>query len=463
MTDTLSLQALVLAAGKGTRMKSTRAKVLHSAFELPLLEHVLRAIEEVGAEPLTVVVGHQGDLVEAAFKDRGVTFLRQEPQLGTGHAVRSARPVFARQPERQLLVVYGDMPLLRPATLRSLVEAHRAQSATVSLLTCVLDDPGAYGRIIRDSAGRVERIVEAADASPAERAVREINAGVYVFEVPPLLRALERLDDGNAQGELYLTDVVGNLARDGSRVEARPCLDPTEALGVNTLAELAQASELLRRRRLSALMAEGAIIERPDTVSVGPDAVVAADAVLRPFTLVEGRSVVGAGARVGPFARLVNCRVGEGAEILDHCLLRDCVVGPGASVGPCAHVRPESVIGAKAKVGNFVELKKTRLGDGSKAPHLSYLGDSSIGPRVNVGAGTITCNYDGVHKHPTEIEAGAFVGSNSTLVAPLKIGEGAYIAAGSTITEDVPGDALALGRARQVVKPGWAARRREQR
>jgi bifunctional UDP-N-acetylglucosamine pyrophosphorylase/glucosamine-1-phosphate N-acetyltransferase len=463
MTDTLSLQALVLAAGKGTRMKSARPKVLHSAFELPLLEHVLRAVASLDPKPVTVVVGHQGDLVETLFKDRGLTFLRQEPQLGTGHAVRSASPVVARQPERPLLVVYGDMPLLRPETLRSLAQAHRAQGASVSLLTCLLEHPGAYGRVLRGSDGRVLRIVEAADASPAERAVREINAGVYVFDVPVLLRALERLDHGNAQGELYLTDVVEHVAREGGRIEARVCEDETEALGVNTLEELAQASELLRRRRLAALMAAGVIVERPDTVSVGPDAEVEPDTVLRAFTLVEGRSIIEAGARVGPFVRLVNCRVAAGAEILDHCLLCDSAVGPGASVGPFAHVRPESVIGAKAKVGNFVELKKTRLGEGSKAPHLSYLGDSLIGPRVNVGAGTITCNYDGVHKHPTEIEAGAFVGSNATLVAPVKVGEGAYIAAGSTITEDVPKDALALGRARQVTKPGWAARRREGR
>jgi bifunctional UDP-N-acetylglucosamine pyrophosphorylase/glucosamine-1-phosphate N-acetyltransferase len=461
MTDKFSLQALVLAAGRGTRMKSTCAKVLHTAFELPLLEHVLRAAGRLTPEPLTVVVGHQAEAVEAAFAGRGLVFVRQEPQLGTGHAVRLAAAQLARQPQRAVLVIYGDMPLLRPETLKTLAETHFAQRAVATLLTCVLDDPGAYGRVVRDEAGHVRRIVEAADATPGERAIREINAGVYVFEVPALERALARLENENAQGELYLTDVIELLSREERLVQALTSDDPSEALGVNTLAELAQASEVLRARRLASLMSAGVVVERPDTVSVGPDAQIAPEAVLRPFTLVEGGSIIEAGARVGPFVRIVNCRVGAQAQILDHCLLRDSSVGPGASVGPFAHVRPESVIGAQARVGNFVELKKTHLGDGSKAPHLSYLGDSTIGPRVNVGAGTITCNYDGARKHPTRIEAGVFVGSNATLVAPLTIGAGAYIGAGSVVTEDVPADALALGRARQVVKTEWAARRRE--
>ena len=461
MTDSFSLQALVLAAGKGTRMKSTGAKVLHTAFELPLLEHVLRAVRVLAPEPLMVVLGHQAEAVEAAFAGRGLTFVRQEPQLGTGHAVRLAAAEPSRHPQRALLVIYGDLPLVRPETLTALVETHHAQHATATLLTCVLDDPGAYGRVIRDEAGHVRRIVEARDATPTERAVREINVGVYVFEVAALDRALSRLENKNAQGELYLTDAIALLADEKGLVQALRSDDPSESLGVNTLAELAQAGEVLRARRVAELMSAGVVIERPDTVSVGPDVEIAPEAVLRPFTLVEGGSVIETGARLGPFVRLVNCRVGTQAQILDHCLLRDSSVGPGASVGPFAHVRPESVIGAQARVGNFVELKKTQLGEGSKAPHLSYLGDSAIGPRVNVGAGTITCNYDGARKHPTRIEAGVFVGSNSTLVAPLTIGAGAYIGAGSVVTEDVPADALALGRARQVVKAGWAARRRE--
>jgi bifunctional UDP-N-acetylglucosamine pyrophosphorylase / glucosamine-1-phosphate N-acetyltransferase len=461
MGDEAPFHVLVLAAGKGTRMRSSRAKVLHTAFELPLLEHVLRAVRRLKPSALTVVVGHQAEQVEQAFAGTGVTFVRQHPQRGTGHAVQTAQEAFAHQPKLPLLVVSGDTPLLRSETFEALLATHTSNGAGVTLLTAELNDPGAYGRVVRSQTGAVERIVEAGDASREKHGLREINVGTYVFDVPALLSALESLDDRNAQGELYLTDAVQRIAAKGKAICAVCVKDPSEALGVNTLAELALAGDILRRRRLEALMASGVVVEDPASVCVGPDSTVDADALLRPFTMLEGRTHVATGARVGPFARLVNCSIGEGAEILDHCLLRDSSIGAAASVGPFAHVRPESVVGAKAKVGNFVELKKTHLGDGSKAPHLSYLGDSTIGPRVNVGAGTITCNYDGSKKYPTRIEEGAFVGSHTTLVAPVSVGAFAYVAAGSVITEDVPEGALALGRARQVVKPGWAEQRRE--
>jgi bifunctional UDP-N-acetylglucosamine pyrophosphorylase/glucosamine-1-phosphate N-acetyltransferase len=341
------------------------------------------------------------------------------------------------------------------------VASHQERGPIATLLTCVLEQAGSYGRIVRGADGAVLRIAEAADASVVERATREVNAGVYVFSAEALVSALGRLDCRNAQGEYYLTDVVGLLTTAGQRVEAFQAEDSAEMLGVNTLEELAAASEILRRRRLTALMASGVVIESPETTSVGPDATVEPGAVLRAFTRIEGHSSVASEARVGPFVRLEDCSVAAGAEILDHCLLRASSIGPGATIGPFAHVRPESVIGERARVGNFVELKRTHLGEGSKAPHLSYLGDSTIGPRVNVGAGTITCNYDGTRKHPTRIGAGAFVGSNATLVAPVTVGEGAYVGAGSVVTEDVPADALVLGRARQVIKPGWAAERRQ--
>jgi bifunctional UDP-N-acetylglucosamine pyrophosphorylase / glucosamine-1-phosphate N-acetyltransferase len=298
--------------------------------------------------------------------------------------------------------------------------------------------------------------VEAKDATPGERAIREINAGVYAFEVPALLEVLGRLQPQNAQGEYYLTDVVGLLRAAGQPVAALAAPDPAEGLGVNSMAELAEATRTWRRRRTEALMAAGVGIEDPDTTYVGLDVVVEPDALLRPSTVLEGRTLVRAGASVGPFARLVDTEIGPDAHVLDHCLLVDSVIGAAAAIGPFAHLRPGSRVGAKAKVGNFVELKKTHLGDGSKAPHLSYIGDATVGPGVNIGAGTITCNYDGASKFPTRIEAGAFIGSDTTLVAPVTIGEGAYIGAGSAITEDVPAGALALGRARQVVKPGWA-------
>jgi bifunctional UDP-N-acetylglucosamine pyrophosphorylase / glucosamine-1-phosphate N-acetyltransferase len=453
-----TVQALVLAAGKGTRMRSGRPKMLHQLLGLPLLEHVLRAVDEIRADPIHVVIGHQGDAVAAAFPKR--TFLRQDPPLGTGHAVQVAREAIALHRDRPLLIVHGDVPLLRSRSLEMLVAAHLASGASATLLSAAVSDPGAYGRVVRGPDGGVVAIVEAKDASSSELAIREINTGTYVFSVAALLSVLDRLAPQNAQGEYYLTDVVGLLAQDGHRLTAERIDDPADAVGVNSLAELAEVERRLRLRIAARFMDAGVRIEDPMTTWIGPDVTLEPDATLRPCCVLEGRSRVSAGAVVGPFSRLQDALVGENAQILDHCLLRECVVERGASVGPFAHIRPQSHIGPRAKVGNFVELKKTHLGEGSKAPHLSYLGDATIGPSVNIGAGTITCNYDGREKHPTRIEAGAFIGSDTTLVAPLTVGAGAYIGAGSAITEDVPANALALGRARQVVKENWAEARR---
>jgi bifunctional UDP-N-acetylglucosamine pyrophosphorylase/glucosamine-1-phosphate N-acetyltransferase len=454
------LQAVILAAGKGTRMKSARAKVLHEILGVPLIEHVVRTVASLQPDPLTLVVGHQADAVESALSRRGLEFVRQDPPLGTGHALLAARERYSAHPDRTLLVVNGDVPLLRRETLVTLLEAHRRAGAAATLLTAVLDDPQAYGRVLRDGDG-VRAVVEARDASAEELKVREINAGIYAFEVPALLEVLGALRPQNAQGELYLTDVVRLLRVNGRAVAAVVTPDPGEALGVNTGAELAEAARLLRRRRNESVMSAGASLADPETIHIGLDVTVEPDATILPFTILEGKTVVAAGARIGPYARLVDARVGAGAQILDHCLLRECVVEAGASVGPFAHIRPESHIGPRAKVGNFVELKKTHLGEGSKAPHLSYLGDATVGPAVNIGAGTITCNYDGTAKHPTRIEDGAFIGSDTTLVAPVTVGAGAYVGAGSAITEDVPAGALALGRARQVIKEGWVEARRK--
>jgi bifunctional UDP-N-acetylglucosamine pyrophosphorylase / glucosamine-1-phosphate N-acetyltransferase len=455
------LQALLLAAGKGTRMKSARPKILHRVLGLPLLEHVRRTVAAVGADPILAVVGHQAEVVQEAFAARGLTFVRQEPQRGTGHAVQCAREEIAARPERTLLVLNGDLPLLRADTLRRLLDVHRSRRAAATLLTVVLDDPGAYGRVLRTADGQVRAIVEARDASEQERSVREINAGIYAFEVPDLLGVLSGLQPQNAQGEYYVTDLVGLLSSAGRAVHALVAEDATEALGVNSMQELAAASALLQGRRNRELMAQGVVIEDPGSTWVGVDVEVAPDALLRAGTHLEGRTRVAGGASVGPFARLVDSQVGPGASILDHCLLLEAVVEEGASIGPFAHLRPQTRVGPRAKVGNFVEIKKSVLGAGTKVPHLSYVGDATLGEAVNVGAGTITCNYDGSSKHPTRIESGSFVGSNSTLVAPVTVGEGAYVGAGSTITEDVPKGALALGRGRQVVKEGWAAQRRQ--
>jgi len=454
------VQAVVLAGGKGTRMRSVKAKVLHPVLGAPLLDHVLRAVRKVSAEPVFIVAGYQADAVEAAFAGRGV-FVRQEPPLGSGHALRCAQEAFSQRPEAALLVVNGDLPLLRGETLAALLDEHRKAGAAATILTLIAKDGGLYGRVLRGEQGNVRAVVEASDASPEERQVNEVNAGAYVFDVPSLNRVLARLQPRNAQREYYITDLVELLVADGAKVGAMSASDPGEAVGVNTQAELAEATRLLARRQTTDLMSRGVMIEDPESTFVGPDAFVEADVVLKPFTILEGRTLVRTGAVVGPFVRLLDSEVGPRVRILDHCLLLGCVVEADATIGPFAHIRPESHIGVGAKVGNFVELKKTSLGEGSKAPHLSYLGDATIGPRVNVGAGTITCNYDGSAKHPTRIGAGAFIGSDTTLVAPVVVGEGAFVAAGSAITEDVPPDSLALGRARQVIKEGWARQRRE--
>jgi bifunctional UDP-N-acetylglucosamine pyrophosphorylase/glucosamine-1-phosphate N-acetyltransferase len=456
---TIPPQAVILAAGRGTRMRSDHPKVLEPALGVPLLGHVLAAVEVTGADPIAVVVGHKAEEVEAAFADRRVVFRRQEPPRGTGHAVQVARDVFEKHSEQTLLVVSGDAPLLRGQTLLRLLEEHGARRAAATILTVSLDDPGAYGRIVRDEKGNVRRIVEARDASPEERAVREVNAGAYAFHVPSLLPILSDLKPQNAQKEYYLTDVIGLLSQAGHLVGTLTATNPAEALGVNTFEELADMTRRLRERVLLGLMQNGVRIEDPATTQVGLDVVVEHDAVLRPGTILEGKTVVRTGATVGPFVRVVDSEIGPGAHILDHCFLNQCVVEAGASVGPFAHLRPETRVGRQARVGNFVELKKVILGDGAKAPHLTYLGDATVGPAANIGAGTITCNYDGRTKHPTRIESNAFVGSNSTLVAPVTVGEGAYVGAGSVITEDVPARALALGRARQVVKHEWASQR----
>jgi bifunctional UDP-N-acetylglucosamine pyrophosphorylase/glucosamine-1-phosphate N-acetyltransferase len=444
-------------------MRSGLAKVLHNVQGRPLLTHVLDAVRAAGVPRMTVVVGHQAEAVERSFGASGLDFVRQAPPQGTGHAVQVAVAGKAASVAGSLLVVNGDLPLLRGQTLRALLEAHWRSRAAATILAVELPDGGPYGRILRDVDGSVLRIVEARDATEQERRVREINVGAYAFELSALRPALERLQPRNAQAEYYLTDVVEGLRQAGERVETWGVDDPTETMGVNTLAELAAVASQLRERRILELMEAGVAIEDPDTTHIGPDTKIEAGATIRPFSLIEGKTVVAGGATVGPYAHLVDVEVGPGAQVLDHCLLRECVIEEEATVGPFTHVRPGSQIGPRARVGNFVELKKARLGAGSKASHLAYLGDSSVGDSVNVGAGTITCNYDGHAKHQTRIGSKAFVGSNATLVAPVTIGEGAYVAAGSVITADTPPEALALGRARQVVKEGWARRRREAR
>jgi bifunctional UDP-N-acetylglucosamine pyrophosphorylase / glucosamine-1-phosphate N-acetyltransferase len=385
-------------------------------------------------------------------------FATQEPQLGTAHAVMQAEPFLARK-KGLVVLLSGDVPLLSTDTLRRMIAAHAESGAAATLLTAVLDDPFGYGRVIR-SGGRLERIVEERDATPEERQVPEINAGIYVFDIEPLFPTLKAIAPANAQGEYYLTDLPKVYLQRGLPVGTVQVGDPREILGINSRAQLAEVGATMTQARNQELMAAGVTIEDPATTYIGPDVTIAPDTILRPNVHLEGRTRIGSGCEIHSNVRVVDSTIGDRATILNFCLIRQSTVGVGAVVGPFAHLRPESDVGEEAHVGNFVELKKTKLGRGSKANHLTYLGDATIGAKVNVGAGTITCNYDGTAKHPTVIEDGAFIGSDSQLVAPVTVGRDAYIAAGSSITEDVPPGALAVARARQVNKEGWVGKKK---
>lgn len=452
---------VVLAAGQGTRFRSDTAKVLHRAAGRSLVRHVLEAVRPLGPGQVVVVVGHQADAVTADVEASGldVTTVVQREQRGTGHAVQQAVPALTED-IRRVLVLPGDIPLLTTDALAGLFTATDEHPA--AMVTFEPDDPAGYGRVLRGSDGSVGRIVEHKDATAEERAVTEANAGMYLVARDLLGDALDRLDDDNAQGELYLTDIVAILRADGHHVA--PVLAPEEVVaGVNDRAQLAAAAAVLRRRRLDHLMREvGVTIVDPATTYLDVDVEVAQDAVLLPGTILEAGTRVGQRAVVGPNAHLTACTIGADATV--HSTRGDhAVVGDGATVGPFAHLRPGTRLGGGTKVGAYVETKNLDLGEGSKVPHLAYLGDATVGEGVNVACGVITVNYDGAEKHATTIEDGAFVGCDTMLVAPVTIGAGAYVAAGSTITHDVPADALAIARARQTVKEGWARERRERR
>jgi bifunctional UDP-N-acetylglucosamine pyrophosphorylase / glucosamine-1-phosphate N-acetyltransferase len=450
---------LVMAAGKGTRMKSARPKVLHRVAGSPMIEYVLAAAAELSPASTTVIVGHEADQVRKALAlVAGVSFVVQEPQLGTGHAVLQARAALEGA-RGTLIVLSGDVPMLTSATLAALVARHEETGAVATVMTALVDDPAGYGRVVREGE-HVARIVEHRDASEAERAIREINAGIYAFDLEPFFPALARIAADNAQREYYLPDLVGIYRRAGRTVAAMVVARHEEILGINTRAELAMMSRLVWDARREALMASGVTLEDPGTVYVDREVTVGSDTVIRPGVFLLGRTSIGARCEIHAGVRIVDSTLGDDVTVLDHSVLVGSRVAEGASVGPFAHLRPETEICRGARVGNFVELKKTRLGAGSKASHLAYLGDSTIGEKVNIGAGTITCNYDGVKKNPTVIEDGVFIGSDSQLIAPVTIGRDAYVAAGSSITKDVPAGALAIARGRQENKDGWAARKK---
>ena len=462
MADPSDIYGVVLAAGKGTRMKSALPKVLHRASGRPLIEHVLRAADSLSPRSVVIVVGHDADRLKTAIGERpGLSFALQEPQLGTGHALLQAEPML-RGATGTVVLLSGDVPLLGAASLGALVRTHQERRAAATVLTAIVPAPDGYGRIVRQQ-GRIAAIVEHKDASPEEREIREINSGVYAFDIAPLFGALREIGSSNAQGEYYLPDLVRIYRARGLTVETVVLDDPREILGVNSRKELAEVGAILNRTKVDALMASGVTIIDPATTYIEPDVEVGADTIIHPGVYLEAGTRVGAGCEIHSGVRIVNTSIDDEVVIHNFCVISDSHISRGAIVGPFARLRPESRVGEGAHVGNFVELKKTTLGAGSKASHLTYLGDSTIGEKVNIGAGTITCNYDGTLKHPTIIEDGAFIGSDTQLIAPVRVGRGAYVAAGSSITKDVPPDALAIARGKQVNKEGWVARNRKPR
>lgn len=454
------IHVVVLAAGKGTRMKSALPKVLHVAGGRSLIDHALRTATTLSPASIVVIVGHEAGMLKDALREwPGLTFAVQEPQLGTGHALLQAEPAL-RGAQGTLVLLSGDVPLLRADTLATLVRVHQSRGAAATVLTADVPAPDGYGRIVRDG-DRIGAIVEHRDASPAQREIREINSGVYAFAIAPLFGALREIGSANAQGEYYLPDLVKIYRARGLGVETVRLEDPREILGVNGRKELADVASILKSAKNDELMAAGVTLVDPATAFIGPDVTIGPDTVVQPGVYLEGSTRIGTGCVIHSGVRLVNSIVDDGAIINNFCLIIDSHVSRGAIVGPFAHLRPQSHVGEDAHVGNFVELKKTSLGRGSKANHLSYLGDATIGEKVNIGAGTITCNYDGRTKHPTVIEDGAFVGSDTQLIAPVRVGKRAYVAAGSSITHDVPDDALAISRGRQINKADWAAKKRK--
>jgi bifunctional UDP-N-acetylglucosamine pyrophosphorylase/glucosamine-1-phosphate N-acetyltransferase len=437
-------------------MKSDKPKVAHEVLGVPMVRWVVDAALQGGCDRVVAVTGHGAEAVEALLGD--VESVRQEQQLGTGHAVMSAREML-RDFHGSLVVLSGDTPMLRPETIAGLVAMREASGAALTLLTTNLPDPAGYGRIVRDMHdGSVGRIVEEKDCTPAERAITEINTGTYCFDAAVLFAHLDRLTTENAQGEYYLTDMVAVFNAEGLTVSAMATDDPLETLGVNSRVQLADATKIMQRRINRRHMLAGVTMTDPDLVWIGPGVVIGRDVELLPMTFLFGETVVGDRVVVGPNARLTDARIAEDA-VVDASIVVSATVGPHASVGPVSYLRAGTVLEANSKAGACVEIKKSTVGEGSKVPHLSYIGDTTIGKNVNIGAGSITCNYDGERKHPTVIGDGAFIGSDTMLVAPVTVGEGAVTAAGSTIARDVPAGSLALERSEQVVIDGWAKRR----
>jgi bifunctional UDP-N-acetylglucosamine pyrophosphorylase/glucosamine-1-phosphate N-acetyltransferase len=455
------LAVVIMAAGKGTRLKSRRPKVLHEIGGKPLLSHVIAvATRLVAPADVYVVVGHQAERVHEAVASTGVQFIEQKDQRGTGHAIQCARTAIADY--ENVLVLSGDVPLIREETLEQLWSFHQSEDAAMTILTAAPEKPFGYGRVVRRSSedAEVEAIVEQVDLTPRQESLREINSGIYAFKTASLLAHLDALTANNGGGELYLTQIAGLLRAAGERVVGINAAEAAEVLGANTLADLAALDATMRTATARRLMAAGVTIFRPDTCVIDAEVEVAADTLIEPFVQLLGRTKIGAECHIRSYSVIENCTLGNDVLVRQSCVLTESTVAEGARIGPFAHLRPGSEIGEDAHIGNFVETKKAKVGKGAKASHLTYLGDAEIGAGTNIGAGVITCNYDGVHKHKTRIGEGVFVGSDSTLVAPVTLEDGAYVGAGSCITKDVPAGALAVARAHQITKEGWAAARR---
>ncbi|HLG27667.1 MAG TPA: bifunctional UDP-N-acetylglucosamine diphosphorylase/glucosamine-1-phosphate N-acetyltransferase GlmU [Paenisporosarcina sp.] len=447
------IYAVVLAAGQGTRMKSKLYKVLHPVCGKPMVEHVVDHIQAIGVERIVTIVGHGAEKVQDQLGSRS-EYALQEQQLGTAHAVLQADAALGKL-AGTTLVICGDTPLIRPETMQALLAHHQETSAKATILTGIPEDPTGYGRILRNSEGHVERIVEQKDASADEQLVKEINSGTYCFDNEALFAALKLVKNDNSQGEFYLPDVIEILKSQGNSVSAFATDDFEETLGVNDRVALSQAETLMRKRIIEKHMRNGVTIINPANTYISADAIIGSDTVLQPGVMIEGASEVGEDCLIGPNSQIINSKIGRRTTV-HSSVVTESVIGEDTAVGPFAHIRPNSEIGNEAKIGNFVEIKKTKLGNQSKVSHLSYIGDAEVGERVNIGCGTITVNYDGKNKFLTTIEDDSFVGCNSNLVAPVKIGQGAYVAAGSTITKDVPAQSLSIARARQENKEGYA-------
>jgi bifunctional UDP-N-acetylglucosamine pyrophosphorylase / glucosamine-1-phosphate N-acetyltransferase len=460
MANNKDVAILILAAGKGTRLKSSLAKVLHSAGGRPLIEHVVLACQPLHAKKIIVVLGHQAEKVQAVVEPLDAEVVLQQPQNGTGHALLVARRAIGNA--KYVVVLPGDAPLIRAETLKALIEKHKKGNAAATILTAVLADPSGYGRILRKGGDTVSAIIEESQLTDEQRELNEINSSMYCFTTTQLWPALAQVRPNNKHRELYLTDAIAVMAAKGETVLASVAADAREMLGCNTRADLAGVDHTFRDWKREALMRDGVTIQLPETVLIDPRVTVGEDSIIEPCVQLLGKTKIGARCVVKTGSVIADTVLADDVTVEPHCVISASRFDSGVVVGPFARVRMETHLKSGSRIGNFVELKKSVVGEGTKAMHLTYLGDAKIGSKTNIGAGTITCNYDGFHKHPTAIGNKVFIGSDSALVAPVKVGDGAYVAAGSTITDNVPGDALGIARGRQVTKPGWAARKRRE-